>query len=249
MAFLGRDGQYDPFNPLHNRRSSNPPRQAELQQPPTFGTNPFSPPSRANRSTGITPLFVFDTQTEEPPRWRSQADGNWFLKINTQRQPIRVAIYDEHKGYVRTQRRAFGPPPEGPAPAPAPVAPVPPPVPVAADLDEVADPPVILFGPTGNAAIQVTGPLLHFAMQWTAFLVCAAFAVWAMVPTVVSTIVAAHRFVAVLPDSLLEARGWAFGLDMQWPRGSLISYTLCPGYTSRAVAWLIALGAALEINL
>lgn len=43
------------------------------------------------------------------------------------------------------------------------------------------------------------------------------------------------RCVAVLLASLLEALDWAFGLNIQWPRGSLISYMLRPEYTSRAV--------------
>lgn len=91
---------------------------------------------------------------------------------------------------------------------------------------------------TSLAVTEVTGPLLHFATQWAVFLICVAFAVWASIPTVVRTLVAAHKCVVLLLASLLEALGWAFGLNIQWPRGSLVSYTLRPEYAIRAVTGL-----------
>ncbi|KAG8160122.1 hypothetical protein KVR01_009658 [Diaporthe batatas] len=86
-----------------------------------------------------------------------------------------------------------------------------------------------------QAMSDVAGPLLHFATQWAIFLIFVAFAAWATIPAVLRTLVAAHRYVAVFFTSILEALGWAFGLDIQWPLGTLISYTLRPEYTSRAV--------------
>lgn len=86
-----------------------------------------------------------------------------------------------------------------------------------------------------HAINDVAGPLLHFAMQWAIFLICVAFAAWATIPAVLRTLVAAHRYVAMFFTSILEVLDWAFGLDIQWPRGSLVSYTLRPEYTSRAV--------------
>ncbi|POS73041.1 hypothetical protein DHEL01_v208569 [Diaporthe helianthi] len=86
-----------------------------------------------------------------------------------------------------------------------------------------------------QALDDVAGPLLHFAMQWVIFLACVAFAAWATIPVVLRALVAVHRFVALFFTSILEALNWAFGLAIQWPRGSLVSYTLRPEYMSRAV--------------
>jgi len=296
MAYLGRDGRFDPFNPLNNQRHRNPPTRAEPEQPPTLGPNPFARINRANRLAGTNPPFVFNPRPQRP-RWNFGADGQWGLNMNTQRRPIRAAAYDADQGYARFQARAFGLPQARPAPAPvAPPVPdvpgvapppvdgaaplVPPPAPEGGaqpDQTQAADPPVILLGPSGNAGTgreldvppaiilynlgrdllgyvramgtavagfissiwlavtEVAGPLLHFVTQWAIFLISVAFTVWASIPIVVRTLVAAHRYVAMLLASLLEALGWAFGLNIQWPRGNAVSYTLRPEYTSRAV--------------
>lgn len=185
--------------------------------------------------------------------------------MNNQARPIRGVAYNADLEYARFQARALGLPPtpvRRPGVAPPPAGGAPPVVPLgrtgnAGTGRELNVPPAIrlyqlgrdmaghvravinavagLFRAVWQAINDVAVPLLQFAMQWAIFLTCVAFAAWATIPVVLRTLVAAHRYVAVLLTSILEALDWAFGLDIQWPRGSLVSYTLRPEYTSKAV--------------
>lgn len=91
------------------------------------------------------------------------------------------------------------------------------------------------IGAVTVAVIEVGGPLLHFATRWAIFLFFAAFAIWASIPTVLRVLVAVHKTVAVLLAALLELLAWALDVRIKWPRSALVSYTLRPEYTSRAV--------------
>lgn len=83
--------------------------------------------------------------------------------------------------------------------------------------------------------MEVGGPLVHFATMWAVFLFFAAVAVWASIPTVLRVLVAVHKTFAVLLAALLELLAWALDVRIKWPRSALVSYTLRPEYTSRAV--------------
>lgn len=83
--------------------------------------------------------------------------------------------------------------------------------------------------------VRVARPLGHFAAQWAVFLIFAALATWASIPTVLRFLVAVHRMIVVLLATLLELLSWALNLSIKWPQGTVVGYTLRPEYLSRAV--------------
>lgn len=85
------------------------------------------------------------------------------------------------------------------------------------------------------AVVEVSGPLVHFATRWGIFLSLAALAFWASIPTILRVLVAVHSAVAEFLVALLEVLAWVFGVSIKWPRAALVSYTLRPEVTSRAV--------------